>query len=441
MFSNKELKKLIVPLLVEQILLMLVGIADTVMISYAGEAEISGVALVDMVGYLIITVLSAVATGGAVVVSQYLGKRDGEMAEKTAGQLFSITILISVVIMGICLLFSGPLLRLLFGSVEPEVMRAAKTYLVITAFSFPFLGIYNSSSAIFRSMKKTGIIMNVSFLMNTINVVGNAIGIFVFHAGVAGVAVPTLISRAVAGCIMIGLSQQKKHEIHVTWRDMVSWNREMAVRILKIAIPNGVENGLFALGRVLVTSIVALFGTTQIAANGVAGSVDQIASIATNAMNLAIIPVVGQCIGAGEYDQASYYTKKMMKITYALVGGMGGCVILGLPVIMGFFELSEETYQLSILLIIMHNVMAFVLHPTSFVLSNSLRAAGDVKATMYIGIASMLVFRLGTAVVFGIILNMGVIGVWIAMGMDWLARSIAFGVRYKSGKWRSVKVI
>lgn len=327
MFSNKELKRLIVPLLVEQVLLMLVGIADTVMISYAGEAEISGVALVDMVGYLIITVLSAVATGGAVVVSQYLGKRDGEMAEKTAGQLFSITILISVVIMGICLLFSGPLLRLLFGSVEPEVMRAAETYLVITAFSFPFLGIYNSSSAIFRSMKKTGIIMKVSFLMNTINVVGNAIGIFVFHAGVAGVAVPTLVSRAVAGCIMIGLSQQKKNEIHVTWRDMVSWNREMAVRILKIAIPNGVENGLFALGRVLVTSIVALFGTTQIAANGVAGSVDQSASIATNAMNLAIIPVVGQCIGAGEYDQAAYYTKKMMKITYALVGGMGGCIM------------------------------------------------------------------------------------------------------------------
>lgn len=441
MFSNKSLKKLILPLMIEQALLMLVGIADTVMISYAGEAEISGVALSAMVGYLIITVLSAVASGGAVVVSQYLGKREEENARRTAGQLFSIMILISVAIMAFCLLFSRPLLQLFFGSVEPEVMKAAHTYLVITACSFPFLGIYNASSALFRSMQRTGVIMKVSLLMNAINVIGNAIGIFVFHAGVAGVAVPTLISRMVAGVIMMALSFQRKHEIYITWRDLVAWNRERAARILKIAVPSGVENGLFALGRVLVTSIIALFGTTQIAANGVASSVNQIAVIATNTMNLAIIPVAGQCVGAGKYDQAAYYTKKLMKITYVIVGVMGGLVIVILPAILGFFELSEETYQLSAVLIISHNVMAFLLHPTSFVLSNSLRAAGDVKVTMYIGIGSILLFRLGTAVLFGIVLDMGVFGVWIAMGMDWLARSVAFTIRYRSGKWREARVI
>ena len=320
-------------------------------------------------------------------------------------------------------------------------MKAAHTYLVITACSFPFLGIYNASSALFRSMQRTGVIMKVSLLMNAINVIGNAIGIFVFHAGVAGVAVPTLISRMVAGVIMMALSFQRKHEIYITWRDLVAWNRERAARILKIAVPSGVENGLFALGRVLVTSIIALFGTTQIAANGVASSVNQIAVIATNTMNLAIIPVAGQCVGAGKYDQAAYYTKKLMKITYVIVGVMGGLVIVILPAILGFFELSEETYQLSAVLIISHNVMAFLLHPTSFVLSNSLRAAGDVKVTMYIGIGSILLFRLGTAVLFGIVLDMGVFGVWIAMGMDWLARSVAFTIRYRSGKWREARVI
>lgn len=441
MFSNKDLQKLIAPLIVEQILLMLVGIADTVMISYAGEAGISGVALVDMVNYLIITVLSAVATGGAVVVSQYLGREERENANRTASQLFSIAFLISVGITALCLLFCREILGALFGGVEAEVMRAAQDYLLITSCSFPFLGIYNSSSALFRSMNRTKIIMYVSFLMNVINVAGNAVGIFIFHAGVAGVAVPTLLSRVVAAIIMLILSMQSKYEICITWKNLVSWNQGIAVRVLKIAVPNGGENGLFALGRVLVTSIVALFGTTQIAANGVAGSIDQIASIATNAMNLAIIPVVGQCIGAGEYDQATYYTKKFMKITYVLIGGMGGIVIVILPFILGFYELSEETCRISVLLITLHNVLAFLLHPTSFVLANSLRAAGDVKITMYIGIGSMVVFRLGTAVLFGIIFRMGVAGVWAAMGMDWFARTIAFSIRYKSGKWRCVKVI
>lgn len=441
MFSNKDLKKLITPLIVEQILLMMVGIADTIMISYAGEAEISGVALVDMVNYLIITVLSAVATGGAVVVSQYIGRKESENANRTAGQLFSIAFLISMGITVLCLLFFRQILSGLFGGVETDVMKAAQCYLLITACSFPFLGIYNSSSALFRSMNKTKVIMYVSLLMNVINVIGNAIGIFIFHAGVLGVAVPTLLSRAIAAIIMLVLSMQRRYEIYVTWKSLLSWNKKTAVAILKIAVPNGIENGLFALGRVLVTSIVALFGTTQIAANGVAGSIDQIASIATNAMNLAIIPVVGQCIGAGEYDQASYYTRKLMRITYLLIGIMGGSVIVTLPVILGFYELSAETRQMCIVLIIMHNVMAFLLHPTSFVLSNSLRAAGDVKVTMYIGVASMIIFRLGTAVLFGIVFGMGVVGVWVAMGMDWFARSIAFSIRYKGGQWRKVKVI
>lgn len=441
MFSNKDLKKLITPLIVEQILLMMVGIADTIMISYAGEAEISGVALVDMVNYLIITVLSAVATGGAVVVSQYIGRKEPENANRTAGQLFSIAFLISMGITVLCLLFFRQILSGLFGGVEADVMIAAQCYFLITACSFPFLGIYNSSSTLFRSMNKTKVIMYVSLLMNVINVIGNAIGIFGFHAGVLGVAVPTLLSRAIAAIIMLVLSMQSRYEIYVTWKSLLSWNKKTAVAILKIAVPNGIENGLFALGRVLVTSIVALFGTTQIAANGVAGSIDQIASIATNAMNLAIIPVVGQCIGAGEYHQASYYTRKLMRITYLLIGSMGGFVIVTLPVILGFYELSVETHQLCIVLIIMHNVMAFLLHPTSFVLSNSLRAAGDVKVTMYIGVASMIIFRLGTAVLFGIVFGMGVVGVWVAMGMDWLARSIAFSIRYKGGQWRHVKVI
>lgn len=440
-YTNRELAKMIFPLVIEQFLVMLVGICDTMMISYAGEAAISGVTLVDMLSYLIITVLTALDTGGTVIVSQYLGQKNRGKANETAGQLFLITVLFASGIMAFCLLFHRPLLSGLFGQVEAAVMEAAVTYLLITAVSYPFLGIYNSGAALFRSMGKTDVTMYVVLLMNGINIVGNAIGIFVFHAGVAGVAVPTLLSRIVAAAVMTWLAFQQSNEIFLTRTAVFFWDRHTVGRILRIAVPGGIENGLFALGRLLVTSMVALFGTAQIAANGVANSVDTIAILVVNAVNLAIVPIVGQCMGAGETDAASRYTKKLMRLSYASAAVLGGGVILGLPFILGFFQMTEETYRLSWILITAHNVLAFALHPTSFNLANSLRAAGDVRITMWTGILSMIVFRLGTAYLLGIVLGYGIFGVWAAMGMDWLARSAVFVVRYRNGRWRSIRAI
>lgn len=441
MFTNKALKNLIIPLVIEQVLVMLVGMVDTMMVSHAGEAAISGVALVDMIDYLIITIFAALATGGAVIVSQYLGSRQKEQANSSAGQLMIVSLFLSAAVMFLCLAFHEGILKLLFGKIEVDVMDACVTYFVITAFSFPFLGIYNASAALFRSMQKTNVTMFVSAVMNIINIAGNAVGIFVFKAGVAGVAVPTLISRAVAAVIMTSLLFRKKHEVHLTVREIFSLKKEVAAGILRIAIPNGLENGCFALGRVLVTGIVALFGTAQIAANGVANSIDQIAVMVVNAINLAMITVVGQCIGAGETEQSQKYTKKLMKISYIATAVLGIGICLSLPLLLRFYELSDEAYRYSCILIVMHNLLAILLHPTSFNLANSLRAAGDVRFTMAVGIGSMLLFRLGSGMLFGVHLHFGVIGVWMAMGMDWLARSVAFLLRYKGEKWKTMKII
>ncbi len=441
MFTNKALRSLIIPLVIEQILVMLVGMVDTMMVSHAGEAAISGVALVDMIDYLIITIFSALAAGGAVVVSQYLGGKQTDEANISAGQLTLLSGLMSVLIMFICLAFHRGILKLLFGKIEADVMQASVTYFVITAFSFPFLGVYNASAALFRSMGKTKVTMYVSALMNVINVAGNAVGIFVFKAGVAGVAVPTLISRAIAAVIMTSILFSKKHEVHLSFKTIFPLRKAAALRILKIAVPNGLENGCFALGRVLVTGIVALFGTAQIAANGVANSIDQIAVIVVNAINLAMITVVGQCIGAEEIEQSKKYTKKLMKISYIATTVLGIGICFSLPLILRFYELSDEAYRYACILIVLHNILAVLLHPTSFNLANSLRAAGDVRYTMVIGIGSMLIFRLGSGILFGVIMGLGVIGVWMAMGMDWLARSVAFTLRYKSGKWEKMNII
>ena len=441
MFSNKALKKLILPLIIEQILIMAVGVADTVMVSYAGEVAISGVGLVDMFNNLIITVLAAIDAGGAIIVSQYIGNKDRKNANKAASQLLTITIVIATVIMLGCLVFHRILLSTFFGAIEMDVMKAATTYFLISAISFPFLGVYNSAAALYRSMEKTRTTMYVSILMNIINVVGNYIGVFILHAGVAGVAVPTLISRIVAAIIMFALSLNSSNLVYVKIKNVFAWNQEMISRILKIAVPNGIENGLFTLGRVLVTSIVALFGTSQIAANSVAGSIDQIAVVVVNAINLGIVVVVGQCIGANDYEQAKYYIKKLMKISYIVTGIIGSAVILLLPWILNLYSLSSEARNLTFILVIMHNIMATALHPTAFVLPNGLRAAGDVKFSMVVGIVSMILFRLGAAVLFGIIFNLGIIGVWIAMGSDWLCRSVCFVIRFIKGKWRQFKVI
>lgn len=441
LFTNQSLKKLIGPLIVEQILIMIVGMADTMMVSYAGEAAISGVGLVDMVNNLIITVLAAIATGGAVIVSQYIGSQDQQRARLASGQLMGMTAIISLAIMIFCLVFHQTILSLFFGSIEADVMQASIIYFVITALSFPFLGIYNSSSALFRSIEKTKVTMYVSLLMNAMNIVGNYMGVIVFKAGVAGVAIPTLISRIVAAGVMFGLSLNHKNAIYVRMKDIFMINRGMMKRILQIAIPNGIENGLFTLGRVLVTSIVALFGTSQIAANSVAGSIDQIAIVVVNAINLGIVTVVGQCVGAHDYQQATYYIKKLMKISYIVTAIIGGIVIACLPWILNLYTLSLEARHFTYILVIMHNVMAFALHPTSFVLPNGLRAAGDVKYSLVVGIGSMLVFRLGVAVLFGIVFNMGIIGVWIAMGADWLCRSVCFMMRFMKGKWKEIRVI
>lgn len=440
-YSNRALKRLLVPLVIEQVLVMLVGMVDTVMVASAGEAAVSGVALVDMVNYLIITVMAALTTGGSVIISQYAGGRQPEQAERSAGQLMMVTLLLSAAILAVCLLGRDAILRLFFGSVEADVMAAAQTYFMITACSFPFLGIYDAGAALYRVMGKTSVTMYVSLAMNVVNVIGDFIGVSVLHASVAGVAIPTLLSRAFAAVVMTRLAFRRQNSIPLYWHHILMWDTPVVRRILHIAVPNGLENGLFALGKVLVTSIVAGFGTVQIAANGVANSVDQIAVIVVNAVNLAMVPVVGQCVGASDYTQAAHYTKKLMKISYISTAVLGLAVCVLLPVLLPLYGLSAHTLRLAALLIVLHNALALLLHPTSFNLANSLRAAGDARFTMIVGICSMIVFRLGSALLFGKLLGLRIVGVWIAMGMDWLARSIAFSIRYKNGKWKEKRAI
>lgn len=435
LFDNKALKNLILPLVLEQALAITVGMADSMMVSSAGEAAISGVSLVDMLNNLFIGLLAAFATGGAVVTSQFVGAGKQKDACKSAKQLTWSVTFITIILTALIIIFRNPVLRLFFGNVEPDVMKACITYLIITALSFPFLAIYNSGAAIFRSMGNSAVTFRVSILMNIINVVGNAIGIYVLKMGVAGVAVPSLISRAVAAVIIITMVKNPSLQIHIERGKFIpDWR--VIRKIFYIGVPSGVENAIFQLGRVIVVSVIAGFGTVQIAANGVANSVDAMGCIIGQAMNLAMITVIGQCVGARDEAQIKYYTKKLMLITYVTAAIENIIIIVLLNWILRLFALGPDTTELAYKLILIHCGYGILLWPIAFVLPNMLRACNDVTYTMVLSILSMFIFRLGFSYVLGKYMGMGAIGVWYAMVIDWIARSIAFVWRVLAGKWR-----
>lgn len=435
LFSKKNLRKLIIPLILEQTLAITVGMADTMMISSAGEAAVSGVSLVDMFNNLIISVLAALATGGAVVTSQCIGAGRREEACQSARQLVFTEAAITIGISVLVLLFHRQILGLFFGQIEADVMQNAIIYLIISVFSFPLLAVYDSCAALYRSMGNAQITLKISLLMNVINVVGNAIGVYVLKLGVAGVAIPSLVSRGVAGVVLFTLLHNPDNLVFLA-REKFKVDATIVKRILFIGIPSGIENGIFQLGRVLVVSIIAAFGTSQIAANGVANSLDSMGCIVGQAMSLAMITVIGRCVGAGEEGQVRYYTKKLLGETYFYTAVINSIILLLLPWILQIYGLGEETTRLSYILVMIHDGMAIFLWPASFVLPNMLRACNDVKYTMVVSIFSMITFRIGFSYVFGVHMGWMAVGVWAAMVIDWVFRVLCFVGRYLAGTWR-----
>jgi putative MATE family efflux protein len=435
MFSNKDLKKLIIPLMFEQLLAVSVGLVDTLMVSQAGEAAISGVALVDNINRLIIQVMAALATGGAVVCSQYIGKGEKQQAKKAGAQLEIVLGIFALVMMGLSLVFTRGLLGAIFGSVSQEVMDSAVLYFTVTAISYPFLGIYNAGAAIFRSIGNSKISMQISILMNVINVAGNAVFVFVFHWAVFGVALATLLSRVAAGFVMTALVCAKSNPIRIDSILQLKPQGGIIRKILTIGIPSGIENGMFQVGKLAVTGMVATFGTASIAANSVGYTVIDFANIPGNAMGLALITVVGQCVGAGEKEQAKSYTKRLVKYAYFGDWICNICLFLLAGVISRCFNLSVEAQQIAVQVLHAFSVTSMFIWPLSFTLPNALRAAGDVNFTMTVSIVSMWIFRVGSSYLFGVMLGMGVIGVWIGMFIDWAARSLMFVWRFFGGKW------
>ncbi len=430
MFSKRDLLKLLGPLIVEQILAVLVGMVDVVMVAAVGEAAVSGVALVDSISILIIQLLAALATGGAVVCSQYIGKQRLELACHSAGQLILITMACSSLFAGAALLGGRRLLELIFGQAEEAVMNNAAVYFRITALSYLFLALYNSGAALFRSMGNSRVSMMVSFVMNGMNIAGNAVCIYGLHMGVEGVAIPTLISRVAAAVLMGCLITRRDNVIHISGIRDLRPNREMMKKIMGVGIPSGLENGMFQFGKIALQSLVSTLGTAAIASFAVASNLVTLHYLPGNALGLGLITIVGQCVGAGEYEQAKQYTKKLILANYGLVFVICGIMAVFSRPIVGIYNMSPEASELARRMILLHTC-GMVVWPLAFVLPNTLRAGLDTRFTMAVSVFSMWVFRIGFAYLFVKVWNVGVMGVWLGMFIDWIFRAVVFVARFR----------
>lgn len=438
LYSNAELTRLILPLIMEQFLAILVGMLDTVMISGVGEAAVSGVSLVDNINILVINIFAALATGGAVTAGHALGQKNRDQAGRSAWQMVLFLLYTSAITTIVLVGGHTVILRAMFGQVEEAVMDSAATYLIFTGLSICPLALYNGCAALFRAMGDSRTTMYISLLMNLINLVGNAILIFLCNMGVAGAAIATLVARTVAAVLIFRLMLDEKREVNFKGRLTLRMDFSLVKKILYIGVPNGLENSLFQLGKILLLSLVSTFGTSAIAANAVCGTITNFNILPGSAIGMALLSVSSVCIGAGEIGQVRYYTRKMMRLTWITMSSVSLIMMVGAPLLLKIYHLTPETTTLALQVIRFHAVMCMISWVPSFSLPNTLRAAGDVVWTMVIAIVSMWTFRIITAYIFSYAFHLGLIGIWIAMTIDWTFRAVCYTLRYRGSKWETI---
>ena len=435
-FSNRALKRLIVPMIIEQFLAILVGMSDSIMVATVGEHAVSGVSLVDNIFILLIYLFAALATGGAVVMGQYLGQNKHEKANRAVNQLILFTALFAICIMIGLYLARNLILHRVFGAIEANVMEASNTYLLIVSASIPFIALYNAGAAVFRTMGNSKVPMYLSMMMNAINVGGNAILIFGFGMGVAGAATSTLVSRVISAVAIILLLCSPEHLLHLERPFSFKLDFGMLKKIAYIGIPNGLENGMFQLGKIMVLSMITGFGTAAIAANAVSNIIATFQVLPGMSVGMAVITVCSRCVGAGDYEAARYYTRKILKLVHILIIVFSVTTLVALPGIMHLYNLSDDAMTFTKQIIWYHGICCMLIWPEAFTLPNTLRAASDVKFCMILSIISMWVFRIAFSYIIAVRMGMGVLGVWIAMTIDWAVRAVLFIIRYRGKRWQ-----
>lgn len=441
MFSRRDLFYLLVPLIVEQIFTALMGTADTMMVARVGDFAVSAVSLVDSINNLMLMIFTATATGGTIVCAQFLGAGDREGANRSARQVLLCVAVLSLLCCVGCVLFRRPLLSAVFGGVEKQVMDAALVYFLVTALSYPVIGVYYASAALYRAAGNSKLPMLVSAAGNLLNIVGNAVFLFVFRWGVFGAALSTSLSRLLQ-CVVILWLHRRPNQIIVLDRYLsIRPDWKLIKTVFRVGVPTGIENGMFQFGKLMVQSTVATLMTAEIAAQAVINTMEYFTSMPSMAVGLGLVTVAGQCMGAGRPDEAKRYSLILTGISEALIIGTGLLIFLSVDGICSLSGLNPESASIVKRMMLLITIVKPFVWPLAFTLPNGMRAAGDVTFSMVVSAGSMWVFRVVLCVVLIRFMGFGVLGVWIAMFADWTDRVVWYGVRFFRGKWMRHRVI
>lgn len=441
LYSNADLRALLVPIIVEQLLSSLMGTVDTMMVSNVGSAAISAVSLVDSINILVILALSALAAGGAILCSQYLGKKDNHSANESARQVLLIMTVLSVVLSALCLIFRYPLLNLIFGEVEADVMANSQVYFFYTLLSFPFIGLYDAGASIMRAQNNSREPMIISIISNCMNIIGNAILIFGFDMGVAGAAISTLISRIFCAVVVLWKLRSDKEPVYIRNYTTIRPDWALIKKILFIGIPSGIENSMFQFGKLAIQSTVSTLGTVAIAAQAMTNILENLNGIAAIGTGIGLMTVVGHCLGAGRKDEAIYYIKKLSVVAEVII--IASCVlvfVLTKPITM-LAGLETASADLCFSMVLFITIVKPIVWVPAFVPPYGLRAAGDVKFSMIVSCCTMWLCRVSLCIYLCRVWGFGPIAVWIGMAADWTLRSIIFTIRFHSRKWLQHRVI
>lgn len=441
MFSNKALRKLLIPLIIEQMLTSLIGTVDTMMVSNLGSAPVSGVALVDSINKLVIFLFTALATGGTIVCSQYIGRRDSLRADTAGRQVILSAFTLSLAMALIATLFRTGILRLIFGSVESSVMEAAGGYFRLTILAYPFIALFGASSALYRAGGNSRFPMKVSLIANLINIVGNAVLMFVFHLGVAGAAIATVCSNAFAAVTMLIFLRRPGQALSIGPYRSIRPDFRMIWLVLSIGIPSGIENAMFQFGKLAVQSTVSTLGTTAMAANAVVAAIELMTSMPSQAVATGLMTVVGQCMGAGKPDQAKHYIKKLTMWSFCILFVLNWLAMALTPLATRLAGMDAATAEMAVDTMLFISILKPVFWMCAFVPASGMRAAGDVKFGMIVSSCTMWILRVGLSTLLCRHFGMGLIGIWWGFFADWTGRSIIFLLRYRSGKWMRHRVI
>lgn len=435
LFDNKTLCWLILPIVIEQFLNSLMGMADTMMVSTVGSEAISAVALVDSINNLVIQIFSALAAGAAIVCSRYIGSGNQKESSRAAGQVVLTVFVISLSITFFCIAGGERLLRLIFGTVEASVMENALDYFMITAFSYPFLALFSAGAAFYRASGNSKFPTKVSVVSNVINVAGNALFIYGFRWGVAGAAFATLLSRLFSTVVIYYCLRQPKQIIVVRNYLKIRPDMQLILKVMAIGIPAGIENGMFQFGKLAIQSTVSTMGTVVISAQAMTDIFELVNGIFSNSVGIGLMTVVGQCIGARRIEEAKYYIVKLMRIAW--IGVFVSCLLvlaMTRPVTW-LAGMEPEAAKLCFRMVVAMTVVKPLVWVGAFGLPYGFRAAGDVRFSMIVSVCSMWSCRVGLCVLLVRVFDFGLIGVWIGIFVDWIVRASIFSRRFVSGKW------